>query len=310
MVIRRGPFESLLRSVLVLLTLASLAACSSVPDAVNPVSWYRDLSGASKDDKLDKNQPNQANLDAGSKQPYPNLASVPNAPDTATSAIDRDALQKSLIADRNNANYTNEQLHAGMETPGFVSPPAPAEANESAPASASQAASAKTADAAPPQESSLTSPTIPNVPTGEKPEPPPPPPNVAPAAKEASAAPSVPASGQRLATPAAATPAATITFAIGSAVLSDDQRDQLNEIAAAQHEKGGTIRIVGHAEATTGVSGTQQQLAQFNLALTRAKSVAQVLSTDGVPAQVIAVEAAPGRAGDANASHAEVYLER
>src|ERR1700685_2183814 len=99
MVVRRMLFESVPRRVLVVGMVCLLGGCSSVPDAVNPIAWYRDLSGASKDDKLDKDQPNQANLRTAGKQPHPTRADVPNAPDTAPSAIDRDALQKSLVAD-------------------------------------------------------------------------------------------------------------------------------------------------------------------------------------------------------------------
>jgi outer membrane protein OmpA-like peptidoglycan-associated protein len=104
-------------------------------------------------------------------------------------------------------------------------------------------------------------------------------------------------------------PVATIAFASGSADLSDQERNQLSEIAAMQHDRGGALRVIGHAEPASGTIAAQQQLAQFNLALTRAKAVAQVLNHEGVPTQSIAVEAAPGRAGDADASHAQVFLE-
>jgi outer membrane protein OmpA-like peptidoglycan-associated protein len=300
------------RRVLVVGMVCLLGGCSSVPDAVNPIAWYRDLSGASKDDKLDKDQPNQANLEAGGKQPYPNLADVPNAPDTATSAIDRDALQKSLVADRQNATYTDQQLRATMPAPGLVNPPplvpaaAPAAASKAAPAPATA-----TQDTAPAQESSLTSPTIPKVPTGEPPQPAPPPPNIVPAPKVASAEPAAtpPAAGERRATPGSSAPLATIAFAVGSAELADSERDRLSEIAATQHDRGNAFRVIGHAESVTGVVAAKQQLAQFTLALSRAKAVAQVLTSDGVLPSLIEVEAAPGRAGDADASHAEVYLE-
>jgi outer membrane protein OmpA-like peptidoglycan-associated protein len=321
MVSRRVAFESLPRCALVVGLACLLGACSSMPDAVNPIAWYRDLSGASKDDQLDKNQPNQANLDAGGKKPYPNLADVPNAPDTATGAIDRDALQKSLIADRQNASYTDEQLRGNAPTTGLVPPPLPAGATPTASTAASgttaaattQAAAAQPqADTAPPQESTLTSPTIPNVPTGETPEPAPPPPIIPPSPSQANAEPTTPATaatGERRETPASSLPVATVVFTAGSAVVTDSVRDQLSGIAAMQHEKGGTIRIVGHAEVAAGANSAEQQLAQFNLALLRAKTVAQVLNSDGVPAQLIAVEAARGRAGDADSLHAEVFLE-
>ena len=87
----------------------ALAGCSSVPDALNPINWYRDVMGLSADDDLGDND-NDQNLKEGGKEPYPNLASVPAPPDTALSSIDRDKLVDSLVADRNNAKYSAEDL--------------------------------------------------------------------------------------------------------------------------------------------------------------------------------------------------------
>ncbi len=112
-------------TALALAAAVGLGGCSWVPNAVNPVSWYRDLSGASKNDALDKNQPNQKNLDAGSKEPYPNLADVPDAPDQALSTAERDKLQQSLVADRQNARYSADRLEAGAPVVGAVAPPPP-----------------------------------------------------------------------------------------------------------------------------------------------------------------------------------------
>src|SRR5579885_3469734 len=120
---RRG-----LRVGTVSLALLALAGCS-VPDALNPVSWYRDLSGVSKNDALDNTPKNKQNLEAGSKEPYPNLADVPDAPSNALSTIDRDKLQQSLVADRENAKYSADALRAGTAASGIVpSPPPPAPA--------------------------------------------------------------------------------------------------------------------------------------------------------------------------------------
>lgn len=119
-----------------------LTGCSYVPNAVNPVSWYRDVTGASKDDNLG-NGANQANLDEGGNEPYPNLASVPAAPETQLSGVDRDKLVDRLIADRNNAQYSADNLRAG-EVASTVPPPAPP-----APANAKGNTSTVTASAAP-----------------------------------------------------------------------------------------------------------------------------------------------------------------
>jgi len=207
-----------------------LAGCSHVPDAVNPVAWYRDAAGTSKSDAQDANQRNQQNLDAGSKQPYPNLATVPNAPTQATSTIDRDKLVQGLVADRANAKYNNEQLQAGSQLASIAPPPPPVKlsppgtpatnavsppSNPAAPApSASTSTAAPSTSAAkgrgqeqPPAESSLVSPTMPSTPQGQVPPPPPAQPEVArtsppPAPTIPSATPSAPAAAPHLTPPA------------------------------------------------------------------------------------------------------------
>jgi outer membrane protein OmpA-like peptidoglycan-associated protein len=383
-----------------------LGGCSSVPNAINPVSWYRDISGASKNDALDQDQSNAQNLAAGGKAPYPNLGDVPNAPDSATSTIDRERLRKGLIADRTNAQYSDEQLRAGAPAPSLVAPPPPppvtvaaapqaaAPAAPQAPSSAASAAPAAPAPApsspiasaplaapvappapatpapapsvassrppvsaapaaaaapaapvpaAPPPkqaeaptkdtaqpdeqtasaESSLQSPTIPNVPAGEAPQAPPPPPampppppsvvaSIAPSrAAPAAAAPGSAAqafSGKRRPAAASSLNVAAIAFADGSAALTTEERDRLSELAAMQHDQGGGFRVVGHAASARGEESAQQRLEGFTLALNRAKAVAQILSSEGVPSKQIAIEAAPGRAGDA--SIADIFFER
>jgi len=228
-----------------------LAACSSVPDAINPISWYRNLTDVSDNDALGKGQ-NEQNLEAGGNQPYPNLGTVPATPSTALSTVDRDKLVNSLIADRNNAKYSNDDLHAGapnvatsLPAPGIASVPAPdaapaspdAGAGPSAPTasappqpsvpppSAPQTAQAGPAKGrapprgseAPPAESALTSPTINNVPQGEAVTPAPPAPRIAPPTKVAlippAAAPRLTPPGTQASAPAAA-PSATRHAAI------------------------------------------------------------------------------------------------
>ena len=177
-----------------------LAGCSHVPDAVNPVAWYRDAAGSSHADAQDVNQRNQQNLEAGSKQPYPNLGTVPNAPSQATSTIDRDKLVQGLVADRANAKYNNEQLQAGSQLASIAPPPPPVKLNppgtpataavsppsgaaapppSTTPATSSASATTARGPQQPPAESTLASPTMPTTPQGQVPAPPPPAPEVA-----------------------------------------------------------------------------------------------------------------------------------
>jgi len=82
----------------------SLAGCSYVPDWASPIEWYRGATGVSKNDDTGPER-NQQNLEEGSKEPYPNLATVPPVPTNALSAAEREKLRKSLTADRENAQY-------------------------------------------------------------------------------------------------------------------------------------------------------------------------------------------------------------
>src|SRR5579863_2238728 len=84
--------------------LAGVAAC-------NPVETWRNLTGASKNDPNPATTPNTKNLEAGAEKPYPNLATVPPPPTAGLTEEQLDKLTKSLIADRANAKYNNEQLH-------------------------------------------------------------------------------------------------------------------------------------------------------------------------------------------------------
>lgn len=322
MTLKPGFPALLVRCSVTVAALALVAGCSSVPNAVNPISWYRDLTGASKNDALDNDTRNRDNLAAGGQEPYPNLADVPNPPDRARSTLDRDALKKSLIADRSNASYTDQKLRAGIAAPGEVVPPVPAPATgKAAPATGTDtapAAAGPQTEAAPPAESPLVAPTIASAPQGEQPAPPPPPPDLPPspdaaspnsAANSPAPAATEVAPGKRRSAASSSVQVAAIAFADGSTALTDAERNQLSEIAAMQRDSGGAIRIIGHAQPTAGANAADRQIATFTLALNRAKTVAQVLSNEGVPAQSLVVEASPNHAGDAGSSSAEVFVE-
>ncbi len=159
------------------------------------------------------------------------------------------------------------------------------------------------------------------MPSGEAPQAPPPSPKIPPPPAQVAAVPSSSRAAAAETTPDSATaftgklrPAAAssinlaaIAFADGSAALTIEERDRLSELAAMQHDQGGAFRVVGHAAFARGEEDAQQRLEGFTLALNRAKAVAQILSSEGVPAKQIMVEAAPSRTGDT--SVADVYLE-
>lgn len=142
---RRGKRAGIGTAILMAALAIGLSGCGGSSDSVDPIAWYRDLSGNSAADSKDK-APNSQNLAEGGKQPYPNLASVPKQPDNAITKVDRDRLAKGLIADRQNAQYTDEQLHAGQDLHAVPPPPPAPKIAATEPAS-----TPKTAQAAPPR---------------------------------------------------------------------------------------------------------------------------------------------------------------
>lgn len=84
-----------------------LAGCSSVPDAINPVEWYRGVAGQAESDAAPA--PSQTASQAAGDQSYPNLASVPARPADISSPGERRATQQGLVADRDQARYTDQQ---------------------------------------------------------------------------------------------------------------------------------------------------------------------------------------------------------
>ncbi|MBI3515172.1 MAG: hypothetical protein HY060_14095, partial [Proteobacteria bacterium] len=108
------------RGVPILLAMSvGLAACS-VAERVNPVNWC----GGDKPGTAEKPQ-------LGTDEPYPNLADVPGRP-VRPPAVDRTKIAQSLVADRENAQYTEEVLRRAPEAPA----PRPAAARPTPPATA------------------------------------------------------------------------------------------------------------------------------------------------------------------------------
>ena len=95
----------------------ALGGCSSIPDAANPVEWYRSASGWVSSDKPVTPTPNATDdkMKAAQAQGTPNLASVPDRPARASTPAERQALTQGLIADRENAKYTDDDLQPAAQ---------------------------------------------------------------------------------------------------------------------------------------------------------------------------------------------------
>lgn len=124
-----------------------LAGCSSVPDAINPVEWYRGAASLFDDEEAPASGRSTESQSVNSQtgdQTYPNLASVPARPADITSPSQRRAIQQGLVADRDQARYTDQQPAnaIGTGTSSGTSPGSPRTAPSDAPT--------QTATAAPP----------------------------------------------------------------------------------------------------------------------------------------------------------------
>ena len=334
-----SPAAGVGRIAVLALAAAALAGCSSVPDIVNPVSWYRSVTGLSANDPAPDAR-NTKNLSAGGERPYPNLASVPGPPDYAMSSAERDALTKSLAADRANAHYTDEAVRTGTAPLAALTPAAgtaPSPGVDTAPQSSASAGGAP----------SVTAPASSGgnrlvaggaVPGGGAPAPAaasgsgpgrrggavapgsePPPQEAALESPDVRSVPepetprsAPPAPGLAGAAPgtaaAPAGPIAEVTFPENSAALPSDERQRLASVVPRQ--RGGVFRVIGYAGRGQGADTPAAQLASFNMALDRANAVARALAESGVPSSRIMVEAAPPVADGAEAGRrAEIFVE-
>ena len=115
------------------LALAGTASCSNVWD---------DVGGFFEDDEAN----DRALSQSGEEQDFPKLSEVPNTPRPASSPEDLDRLVEGLVADRDEARYTNETLRSryadepldGEERQVAAATTAPREVQESAAAEAGE----------------------------------------------------------------------------------------------------------------------------------------------------------------------------
>lgn len=279
----------------------SLAACSSVPDAVNPVEWYRGVAGVFEDDEQQQERAEEkvarqttAPL-PGTDKPYPSLSSVPNRPQ-ATSAAERGKIAQGLAADRQNARYAESAPQGPAAPAADLTPPA--------------AAGLPPAVSRPPVAEALPQPAPAPIPA---PLPVPqqtaalPPPSVPMSPPRATPVP-VPTAPASATFPQGFTQSATVFFANNSTALDADGRTALRQIADGFKQNGGTVRIVGFASGQA--ANANAQIANFRVAGQRAEAAAIELNRLGVPLNRMVISS--GNAGAADAALArrvEVSLD-
>ena len=106
-----------------------LVGCSSVPDALNPVEWYKSARDASSgDDEKKKKDPDKSSDKSvpGENEGFPKLSSVPPKP-KATVAEERKRIAAGLVADREEARKYSGDVTRRQGDPAnrLPAPPSP-----------------------------------------------------------------------------------------------------------------------------------------------------------------------------------------
>ena len=105
-----------------------LAGCSYVPEWASPVTWYDGVasgvssvagavggvfSGGDDEDSVQEAAAAATEDEDGDDEAYPRLSAVPDRPEPSADTGD---VAEGLVADRENARYTDEQLRSGGGT--------------------------------------------------------------------------------------------------------------------------------------------------------------------------------------------------
>ncbi len=323
------------RPVFGILTAALLlGGCSAVPDWADPTDWF-----------ATDTVPTQVGLTEGQARiqstGFPNLASVPNQPPKVLSMEARTEVQAGLTADRANAVYSGEQLTGSVPVVAnsaqvasgvpVDAPPVPTIGNELTaamriPPAPVQTAPAQTPPAqtpvaqTPPAQTQVAQTQVAPAPVVQ--------PQIAQASdggtqlrfpqfqnSQPQAAVPVPAlsmaSGARL--------VAVIYFGHSSSQLDGKDRAVLRDVIALSRQRGGSIRVVGHASALTTVTDQiTHDLTNFQMSLKRANSVAGELIALGADRNQVRAEARSDRqpvyhefmtTGQAGNRRVEIFLE-
>ena len=111
--IDRKAIKSALTGVSLLAVAGLASACSDVPDAVNPVSWYHGVEGWFEDDEAPPPEVKSAAAAETAKTPgteksFPSVNEVPEKPATTSTVEERRQMMANLSADKANAQYIEE----------------------------------------------------------------------------------------------------------------------------------------------------------------------------------------------------------
>ena len=283
-----------------------MAGCAHRDVVDTPVAWWHQLEGG----EIARQRPPPPGVD----DPYPLIGTTPAAPPRVASAELRHSVTEQLVEQRNLSARLN--AHDPLPPPAAAVPATPAARTPPSPNPAQSSATLDAADA-PPAPASTPAPTkhaaagrvvpadasadagaadlaLPAVVSGTDagtpvvlpaiPDAPPPPPGL-PGLSMPPPPSYVPPPRPHYAL--AQEPGDVLQFAAGSDVLGSGQSGALRQIAA--HRGGGSVFVYGYGEA--GSDSPQDQAQALTLAALRARSVADALERQGVPASAIRIRA-------------------
>ena len=322
-----------------IVTLGMLSGCASVPDWADPTDWFAEDPVPTKVGLAEGQARTQSTA-------FPNLASVPNQPPRTLSLEARAEVQANLAADRANAVYSGERLTGASPALAPTLAPTLANASQTVAAWNNMAPGASGAPPAPKISNELTAHM--RVP---------PAPAQIPARTQSQVAPVEVAQTPVAQTPVAQTPVAqtqvaqaaggrtqlrfpqfqndqpqralpsaagaqlvaVIYFGHSSSRLDSKDRAVLRDVVALRRQRGGTIRVLGHASALTGVTDQiSHNLTNFEMSLKRANTVAAELIALGAARDQVRAEARGDKqpvyhefmsTGQAGNRRVEIFLE-
>lgn len=315
-----------------LILLAGLAfatgACDTardVADAVNPMQLF-------EDDEEESIEPKPV---PGEEAPYPTIGAVPERPARPAIATDAEIMRRGLVADKENAQYTDEIIRQDETPPPAarsreqalsVPPPEPPSASvpppppppravvPPQPSASSAVQSTPTVDmrSTPPANQVPPMAAVTPAPAASQPQaesrtqaerPPPaetrrptPEPQRA-ATPPPSAAPIAGNDGPTRQAAAGPRQVATIFFPNGGSRLNASDRQILAQVAQLYRTSGAqSIQLVGHASATgTGGDPANRDMANYKASLDRATAAASELLAVGVPRDALKIGAVGAR---------------
>lgn len=333
---------------------------SAAGTALNPFNWFGDddedevgtTTASAKHQRAKvrsktnsaRSRGELAQADTAQSGAYPKLSSVPERPREQASkraARDRQAVREGLVADTQNAQYTDQQLRARTAPPPapvavpFARQPDSSRANDRAAAPPPAASATAVPRVAPPGRAAA----------GTAVAPPGSVPRVVPE-QVARISPPVPRSAQdapvsrtgprtaavqprQQVAPSPTTPldqgvlktvqVATIYFLSGSSNLSETDRRVIQQVADMARRTGGTLRIIGHSSVgPQDRYSERQQVVNYKVSLDRANAVASHILRTGIPRDRMKVTAEGDRNpiysetspnGAAGNRRTEIYLE-